>query len=998
MPATETSGIVAFGHTSTAAAPAPASTAPDAEREVVANDKLDPQKIEFSENASAFGDTVALAEGPRGQEPDGDMTDVAAAEAEIASSTLRRVSQSPTVELQAFTGEPFGVGKITVFFSEDSRPTWLPDQLISLEAARSLYPVVNVRYASASKASQWQVDRYEGYFLFQGHEPLSVGLIANATYLANVVPEDNRQNHHGLLSTWWREYCQHRSLFFSKYSESPIVKDYLQNMLARRLELSNDLPELGGGGILFPLVEWLLRPLFSSSTGQSTTSGGSVPLDSRFKGSLVFDFDKFLGLLFGTESIRIAFQTDRMLTDGHGSETADLPLPPPVSLPSLPSGEKYLATKVEPIALRVPQECFYLRCQSLGEYLWLRSLVISWGGSFNDLISTNTVDSQIRPRIERQLALSADDETQAELDQLVSDMALIGTDILFDDGAALGVLFEARDGQALERLIRRQRKKVQSDCPQAAEQEVPFGSRMARLLSTPDNRVRSFYAIDGDYHLVTTSSHIVQRFFETGTSLDALGRLDEFRHARTVMPAERGDGLFIYLSDPFFRMIVGPHYRIEMTRRQRAKRDWQQVHLARLAAQAEHVDADHLESLVQADFLPADFLNRPDGSRPILEGDKLSDSLRGAIGTFLPVPDVVVATATRSEVDSYQQFAGHYQQQWRRMDPVAIGIQHFPGREGGRQRVVLDVRITPYARENYETLYSQLDPPDQLQLAPVPGNVLSVEAKLQSFSSRWVSLQAQHPRTYAGLRDFAPAFAVENGEVRTVSLSPLSLLGQEYQVYAGAIVIGGAWSQVTGDGHSPSANIGGYSFQQKKFPVALRWRRTWNESWIAWAHSKDILEGATPYLQLERAERPAQVRFRLGDLSESQLGPTIQAICYMHARRLSALNVRQIHNMSQQFKLKPQEARRAAENLAGGNLVCPLGGEYFLTEDGGAGRTWNSTAWGCPSVYREDEVTEGYSYPFLDWLRGAVIELTLDRITLSTHVELEVKQFPMSDR
>ena len=90
------------------------------------------------------------------------------------------------------------------------------------------------------------------------------------------------------------------------------------------------------------------------------------------------------------------------------------------------------------------------------------------------------------------------------------------------------------------------------------------------FLSTPDNRVRSFYAIDGDYYFVTNSRRLVERFFEAGAGKDALGGTAEFRFARSLMPISHDYTVFAYLSGEFFRNLVGPQYQIEMVRRLRS--------------------------------------------------------------------------------------------------------------------------------------------------------------------------------------------------------------------------------------------------------------------------------------------------------------------------------------------------------------------------------------------------------------------------------------------
>jgi uncharacterized protein (TIGR03067 family) len=114
----------------------------------------------------------------------------------------------------------------------------------------------------------------------------------------------------------------------------------------------------------------------------------------------------------------------------------------------------------------------------------------------------------------------------------------------------------------------------------------------------------------------------------------------------------------------------------------------------------------------------------------------------------------------------------------------------------------------------------------------------------------------------------------------------------------------------------------------------------------------------------------------------------------MHARRISALNTRTIHDMMNQFRVAPADARLALEQLHDGRLVCPLKGEYRFTAEDDGPPQWTSTAWQRDSVFLEDRVPADYTHAFLDWLRGARMELTLDRTTLSTHVELDVASKP----
>ncbi|MHC4405449.1 MAG: outer membrane protein assembly factor BamB family protein, partial [Planctomycetota bacterium] len=564
-----------LGHDAAAGGPHAGETLPPSDAPDQASQSADPkgslprarEKPAAVNNKLALADRASAAHG-------GEQTE----EPEQGPSTIRHprspepvdplpepviglLPEETAVEVEAFVGEPFGVARMAVEIPEGQRPPWYPDQLIRIEQpqGRALYPTFNVQYATGEDGSRRRVNRFECHFLFRGDAPFEISLLADKPYSASVVPKADSRGRSTLRAVWWSRYDRPRRIFSNDSGRSEVVNGYLREMLSRRLGLSHvpkRSPSAPAVLAFWRVAESLVRPWIPvSSRRPSPPPQGNTLRRSMAGGSLVFDFDRFLGLLFGTESIRVALEADKRLTEAGGSEPASQPLPQPVVLQAVRIPYHH-AAHTEAIAGHVPEDCFYLRCRTLADYLWLRNLVVDWGGSYDDLIFTRAMDHQVRPRIERQLAFSPYAEVREQLDGLISDMAIIGTDVFFCDGAALGVLFEAKDNDALEKLIRRQREKAWGKRPEAIEREIVFGKHKARLLSTPDNTVRSFYAIHRNYHLLTTSSYIARRFFEAGEGRRSLGALREFRYARSVMPAARNDAVFINLSDPFFRFLV----------------------------------------------------------------------------------------------------------------------------------------------------------------------------------------------------------------------------------------------------------------------------------------------------------------------------------------------------------------------------------------------------------------------------------------------------------
>src|SRR5262249_8321277 len=152
-----------------------------------------------------------------------------------------------------------------------------------------------------------------------------------------------------------------------------------------------------------------------------------------------------------------------------------------------------------------------------------------------------------------------------------------------------------------------------------------------------------------DYHLVTTSRAMVERFLETSDGGGSLGNSAEFRNARQSMPVSRQDTVFVYFSSAFFEGLFSPQYQVELERRTKSVSDIELLMLARMAARAEQVPGESPEDLAAAGLLPRSFGRRPDGSGPILTTTEILDSRRGARGTFLPIADVKIEGITRTE-------------------------------------------------------------------------------------------------------------------------------------------------------------------------------------------------------------------------------------------------------------------------------------------------------------------------------------------------------------
>jgi hypothetical protein len=473
-------------------------------------------------------------------------------------------------------------------------------------------------------------------FLFTGDQPLDITVYAPQRNTARVEPRGRPRQHQRLLRQWWRQYNAAAQQMVKSGGYPAIADHYLVAMLANRLRLE---PTLVG------------RRLFPSA-----------------------DAEQGLGLLLGTETLHAAMISDVMLRQNRRDAPADQPLPAhdytPLEIANVPAD-----VPVEKIALHVPQECYYIRFGSFANYRWLRDLTGEFGGDLGNMIAARGLDFDQSGRMEQQLALRETTIGNLFGGTAIADVAVIGLDMFSREGAAVGMLFEARNNGALGNDIAKQRAEAQKKYPAAKQSSVTIAGHTVSLLETPDHAVRSFYAIDGDYHLVTTSRTMVARFYEAGANRGSLGGSNEFRHARQTMPLSRGDTIFAYLSDAFLQNLASPRYRIEMARRVASRVEMDLLAMARYAAKAEGHDYKTVDDLIRGGFLPRDFDRRADAAEITLsEKGVASDSIRGARGAFIPVADMQIDRVSSEEVAAYQSFAANYQSAVGRAEPIMAAI------------------------------------------------------------------------------------------------------------------------------------------------------------------------------------------------------------------------------------------------------------------------------------------------------------------------------------
>lgn len=854
-------------------------------------------------------------------------------------------AMASTVEVEAYAGEPYGVAMVTIRPGSGASPLVARTDGFSLQdpEKRLRFPVIRATYVREGGlltrllGVSTEIPRtITVHFLFEGSQPFQLQWNDGSVHTIRVQPRRPvRRDHQRLVNRWWRE-------FQTTGEEAPTVGDKLVHDY-QTWQLGDQLS-----------LPARLIPRQSNGTGSD---------DETLR---------TLQLALGAEAVRAEVRRATLSEASDRREPAEFPLPASVEWlpPDVPPIED---VPLEDLAGRVPADCFYIRFGSFSNYLWLNQLLTDFGGDLASMVAPQPLRQEASQRVQQQLGLKQSALAEVMGPAVIADVALVGFDLYLTEGAALGILFQARNSPILRRDLTQQRRMAMAGLRDqgATEETVTIGQREVSLVSTPDHALRSFYVVDGDYHLVTTSRRLVERFLEVRDGSGVLAELPEFQRARELLPLDREDTVFVYFSTPFLQNLVSPHYQVERLRRLRAATDMELLALAKMAAEGRGFDQDDREFLIENRFFPAGAAKRPEEGEVTYRQGELIDTLRGARGTFLPIPDVELQQVTRSELADYQRRATYYQENWRQFDPLMIAVQRTALNRDGLERIAIEAHLTPLNDSKYGKYLSILGPPAIYQVAPVPGDLAHVQAYIQG--GDWSRNIAPH-LLFLGIQD-SPALSRPTGLLQTLSTLRAT------PGYLGAWPKLGFldWLPVWIGGGDPDPH--GYS----RLPLGL-WRRQW-ENVSLLSFQRPVLDHASAELDFVEATDPAQLRLYVGDISQSEMRGFINRLSVEQTLETSLRTAGFLNRLSTQMGIDRPEALAAAELLLDGQLVCPLSGEpYTLMATEREGEVWASTAW------VESNPLETEEAPVMAWFRGLNMDLTRDPEGVLVRGEIDMQR------
>jgi len=935
----------------------------------------------------------------------------------------------------AIAGEPFGVLVFELSLPEnwDGRE---PRVLIDEASGRVFYPavssVVSEILVPQERLLPQQIGRPGGlidrlrntvrpestaqevqtgvriHALFRGDQPLNIRVYGdlNQQFLLPVSALPNLSHYQQLFDAWWSDMQKQTAEMLASQPSHASLPHFLTSMLARQLELtSHELPE----------------PPASDSGWISL--GDSKP-----------QFLEMLESLSGSERFKEQ-AVRRILSQPLLTEEEPLPLPPEPFWQQAEVPLVDVEVNVEEIATRVPPECFYLRFGSFGNYMWFQELAQRFGGDLSHAVFMPGLNYGGMSRAEKMLATRITTVSKMFGDKLIKDMALIGNDLYFNDGASMAVLFQTTNPALLKASFDSDRRAAMAENPDAALSEIMIGDKNVSLLSTPDNRIRAFLLVDGSFVLIATSQRLMERFMAVGQGQPSLASTEMFPWVRSRMPVENEYSVFGYFPPEFFQALLGPHHQIESKRRLLASAHLEIAELASLTAltldrwtKPSESDvlipnalpsnasfssiagaelSNDLDAMRDAKLLPAWFDQRPDESRVLRSAPQWVDSLRGSRGSFLPIADVDILSVSPEEAAEYARTAEHYQKQWGRMDPLFFGLRRFQAEasvvpqepreqstavgaldnsgQGPVEQFTIEAYLAPFEPKKYGWVFEQLAEPSPVAIQFPPDDMLSVQLRFQG------PLPGESYYLFGGLKDMLPPQAEEvQGllkSLRALKAAPayLGAWPKPDLIQSLPLGIGSRLAQ---------PDFAGYS---RMLGGLWRWQ---NDQWSLLSFHKNILDTASGQMGVGQVSDAAQIRIALADFNGSKLAEWIDQMWWEQGWKSSHANTNLLDALQQQFKVPAQDCPRVAARLLGAQPQCALGGQYqfqevdlqqTLSQPAERSTTiqqsgfWYSSAWhdGAISSAGKPLAPADYSAPWIQWLHGAQIQVTQQPQSLS---------------
>jgi len=381
------------------------------------------------------------------------------------------------------------------------------------------------------------------------------------------------------------------------------------------------------------------------------------------------------------------------------------------------------------LAASIPTDQYAVFFSDIKKEIELADLMDEWGGNLLRQMETSARDFRVREKVSGQLCLENSWLTKLFGDRVVTAMAFTGNDPFLKEGTDFTILFALKDRERFRKQLEKRYAEAVAGRG-AARSEFTVAGKRGMAVVSPDRRVSSYTLILGDMAVVSTSRPALERIVAAGEKrLPSLAEADDFRYMRTIFPQNAPEeDVFIYLSDPHIRALVGPRWKIGEARRMRCAGNMALIANARLWFKAERRREPTFTELAAGGYLGKKLPVCPDhGEYAIDKNGEPACSLHNRPGFLTPVGEVPLERVTSEEAAQYRAFVENYNRYWTQFfDPIGIRVKMG-------QDIRIQTCILPLIENSwYDGLaaFSGRNPGNLAETAVLPRTVVSLRGHM----------------------------------------------------------------------------------------------------------------------------------------------------------------------------------------------------------------------------------------------------------------------------
>jgi hypothetical protein len=348
-------------------------------------------------------------------------------------------------------------------------------------------------------------------------------------------------------------------------------------------------------------------------------------------------------------------------------------------------GDKKPASEL--MAMVVPEDNYYVRFARIDKMAAFAQVLGAWGGNLLNSYELTSRDGRYWQRYERQLCLNLESLVKPLLGEVISEIALTGSDAYLREGSDLTVLFrvaqEKKFASAILPGIEAARKAMGD---KLTESESEHEGVKIRSLVSPLREVSLHRASLGEVEAFSNSLAGLHRLIDTHKGKrKRLGDALDFQYMRTVFRADdKSEDGFAFLSDPFIRNLVGPATKIKQRRRFEALTS---LHMltngAMFSSWEASKPAQTIKDIFDHSTLSVGELTMPEGKPVAWDGERqtaVSDAY-GTIHFATPLVEIPIEKVTKTEEQEYRRFHQEYLGLWRQFfDPMGFRVNLEDGK------------------------------------------------------------------------------------------------------------------------------------------------------------------------------------------------------------------------------------------------------------------------------------------------------------------------------